>query len=298
MKTTTVERHKSPLRYPGGKAALAPYLSSLIEQNRLYNGTYAEPFAGGAGAAIELLYGEKVWRILINDADIHIYAFWKSVLDDADRFCSQIASIPITVDEWKRQHEIFRSPDANTHFDVGFATFFLNRTNRSGILDGRPIGGYDQTGNYKIDARFNRDGLVKRVSQLARYKDRIGVYNLEALEFLAQVVRPLKGSVLVYLDPPYYKMGAHLYLNFYKHEDHRKLASYITSELNHPWILSYDDVEEIRDLYTDIPSVMHTLDYHANLYKKGNEVLFFSEQLAGMADRAANGKETVLGLRK
>lgn len=293
-----MERHKSPLRYPGGKAALAPYLGSLIDHHRLRNCTYAEPFAGGAGAAIELLYGEKVWKILINDADIHIFAFWKSVIDESDRFCSQISSVPITVDEWKRQSEIFSNPTSNTIFDVGFATFFLNRTNRSGILDGRPIGGYDQSGNYKIDARFNRAGLVKRVTQLAHYKERIAVYNFEALDFLAKVIRPLTGSVLVYLDPPYYKMGAHLYLNFYKHEDHKKLASYITSELHHPWLLSYDDVEEIREIYANIPSVMHTLDYHANQYKKGNEVLFFSDQLAGMADRVTDGQETALSHQK
>lgn len=270
-----MDRYKSPLRYPGGKACLAPFLTRLINQNNLSDAFYAEPFAGGAGAALELLFNEQVWKILLNDADYHIYAFWQSILTQSDSFCRKIDRTEITIGEWEKQKKIFDNPGKYSLFHVGFSTFYLNRTNRSGILRGSPIGGFDQTGKWKIDARFNKAQLISRIQKITRYKNRIEVFNLEAKEFLTYL-DSIKEKVLVYLDPPYYKQGPALYLNFYNHADHEALSEFIKTKLRHPWVLSYDNVRQIETMYRELQPHKIELSYHANESKKGSEILFFS----------------------
>jgi DNA adenine methylase len=271
-------RFKSPLRYPGGKAFLASTISRIIEDNGYSDAYYAEPFAGGAGAALHLLFSERVWKILLNDADFHIFAFWKSILDENERFCKRIKTVPLTVAQWKKQKKIFDNPDVYSIFEVGFATFYLNRTNRSGILDGRPIGGLEQNGEWKINARFNRKDLISRIKKIVCYKERISISNKEARNFLAYL-NNLKNDIFVYLDPPYYKQGPELYLNYYTPDDHKMLAQYIQKELHHPWIITYDNTKEIVKLYKTQKSLIFELAYSANSHKRGSELLFLSSRL-------------------
>jgi len=271
-------RFKSPLRYPGGKAFLASTISDIIVDNGYSDACYAEPFAGGAGAALELLFSERVWKILLNDADFHIFAFWKSILEETERFCIKVKAVPLTIAQWKKQKKIFDNYENYSLFDVGFATFYLNRTNRSGILDGRPIGGLEQNGKWKIDARFNKTDLVNRIKKISCYKDRISITNWEARNFLTHLSNSEK-AIFVYLDPPYYKQGPELYLNFYTPEDHKLLALYIQTELRHPWIITYDNTKEIAELYKTQNSLAFELTYSANSHKKGSELLFLSPLL-------------------
>jgi DNA adenine methylase len=225
-----------------------------------------------------LLFSEKVWKILLNDADYHIFAFWQSILDEAERFCKKIKAVPLTVAQWKKQKRIFDNPGDYSLFDVGFATFYLNRTNRSGILDGGPIGGLEQKGKWKIDARFNRIELISRIAKIACYKTRISISNLEARLFLTYLNNSTK-NIFVYLDPPYYKPGPELYLNFYTPNDHKSLAQFIQKELRHPWIITYDNTKEIAELYKTQKSLVFELAYSANSHKKGSELLFLSPLL-------------------
>jgi len=271
-------RFKSPLRYPGGKALLASAISDIITNNGYSDAYYAEPFAGGAGAALDLLFSEKVWKIFLNDADYHIFAFWQSILDETYLFCKKIKSVPLTVAQWKKQKRIFYNPNCYSLFDVGFAAFYLNRTNRSGILDGGPIGGIEQKGKWKIDARFNRKELIERIEKIACYKGRISVSNLEARLFLERINNSPK-NIFVYLDPPYFKPGPELYLNFYTPNDHKLLARYIKKELRHPWIITYDNTKEVAKLYKTQKSLAFELAYSANSHKKGRELLFFCPKL-------------------
>jgi len=271
-------RFKSPLRYPGGKALLAPAISTIIADNGYSDACYAEPFAGGAGAALDLLFSEKVWEIFLNDADYHIFAFWQSILDETELFCKRVKTVPLTVAQWKKQKKIFDNYNDYSLFDVGFATFYLNRTNRSGILDGRPIGGLEQKGEWKIDARFNKTELIKRIEKIACYKKRISIFNLEARLFLTNLNNSEK-NIFVYLDPPYFKPGPELYLNFYTSSDHKLLARYIQKELRHPWIITYDNTKEIAELYKTQKSLAFELAYSVNSHKKGRELLFFCPQL-------------------
>ncbi len=268
--------HYSPLRYPGGKTTLFPFFDKVIKDNGLEHVTYIEPFAGGAGAAFALLLLEKVDRVVINDLDRAIYSFWKAAIFSSEKFIKKMHSTPLNVREWRKQKLIYTNPKSK-QFELGFATFFLNRTNVSGILDGGPIGGLDQTGKWKIDARFNKEGLAERIRQLARYKSRIAVFNRDGVELISDYLG--KKNAFIYLDPPYYEKGAALYLNHYKKEDHEGLAKRLNASPDAFWLLTYDNKKEIKSLYPDRQIFNFSLNYNAYEARKGKEVMIVSDAL-------------------
>ncbi|MDP8233687.1 MAG: DNA adenine methylase [Candidatus Saelkia tenebricola] len=268
--------HYSPLRYPGGKTFLFSFFDKVIKKNGLGNTTYIEPFAGGAGAALALLFLEKVERIVINDFDKAIYSFWKSAIFDSEKFVKKIFSTPITIKEWRRQKLIYKNSQASC-FDLGFATFFLNRTNISGIINGGPIGGIQQKSKWKIEARFNKENLAERIHQLSLYKNRISVFNRDGVDLLNEYLN--KENVFVYLDPPYYEKGAMLYLNHYKKEDHEVLAKLLNDNPDAFWLLTYDNKKEIKSLYPERNIANFTLNYNAYESRKGKEILISSDAL-------------------
>ncbi len=241
--------HFTPLRYPGGKAKLAAYVKSLMKENRLLDGEYVEPYAGGAAIALELLFQEYVSQIHINDVSRPVYAFWKSALSETEAFCRSIIKTPLTVRQWDKQKQVVEHPFDHDSLALGFATFFLNRTNRSGILNGGIIGGRDQTGPWKIDARYNAKELVRRVEEIARMRNRIKLTRQDALKFLTAGAAKWPKETLIYLDPPYYVKGRDLYYDFYAPEDHAHIAKFVRGSIKRQkWIVSYDNVKPIRDL--------------------------------------------------
>ena len=246
-------RHNSPLRYPGGKASLADFLAQTIELNDLTGCSYFEPFAGGAGAALRLLAEDAVSELHLNDLDPRITSFWNAALNESERFTDAVMSVPLTVAEWRRQRQVCRRADMSNRFDLGFATFYLNRCNRSGILLGAaPIGGYSQLGRWTIDARFNRKALADRILNISRQRERIHITNMDARAFLTECLpggRDRK-RVFAYLDPPYYSNGRRLYMNYYEDEDHRRLACYMQGQGTLKWLMSYDDSQFVKELYT------------------------------------------------
>jgi DNA adenine methylase len=280
MKIITSKSRKnyhSPLRYPGGKTSLLPFFEKIIEDHDLDKITYIEPFAGGAGAALALLLSGKVGRIVINDLDRAIYAFWKSSVFNSTKFIKKIKKTPVTVSEWKKQKAIYNNPKANL-FDLGFATFFLNRTNTSGILDGGLIGGLKQKSKYKIDARFNKDVLIERIQRTSLYKDKISIFNKDGLQLIGEYLN--KKNAFIYLDPPYFEKGATLYLNHYKKEDHEALANKLNGSPDAFWLLTYDNKKEIKSLYPDRKIVNFFLNYNAYESRKGREVMILSDAFA------------------
>ena len=231
----------SPLRYPGGKGILSDFLSEVLCLNGLRDGLYVEPYAGGAGAALNLLYGEHVQRIILNDADPCIYAFWDTILNRTRAFISLLRKTPVTIEEWKHQKFIYNHYKRYSLLRTGFACFYLNRCNRSGIIvNAGPIGGIKQNGKWKIDARFNKDELIRRIKRIAFYRDRIEFHCLDAKEFVKTIVRNSNtlDRILVYFDPPYYSKGSELYLNYYKPEDHEDLAEFLRKEDSFKWLMS------------------------------------------------------------
>jgi DNA adenine methylase len=266
----------SPLRYPGGKQILGRLIAHLIRLNGSVGGTYAEPYAGGAGVALGLLFGEHVGRVLINDADPCVFAFWKSILFNTDKFVDLLQRTPTTIREWECQREIYQHPMRSSQLRRGFATFYLNRCNRSGIIaSGGPIGGKNQTGRWKIDARFNRDELERRIRRIAMYADRIIITNKDAVDFIRTHVQHLgaKEKPFVYLDPPYFEKGRDLYLNYYTEDDHARLAEYVANLTSFPWVMSYDNVPEIARLYTGFRQLRFSLDYSARERRQGSEIM-------------------------
>lgn len=271
-------RYLSPLRYPGGKARLAPYLARLISAQDPRPGQYAEPFAGGAGAALHLLHDGLVDKIHLNDLNPGIAAFWRASLDYPNQFCQKIFTIPLTIEEWRRQAYIYAHPAGRDDLELGFATFYLNRTNRSGILDAGPIGGFEQLGRWTIDARFNREALAIRIQTIADMRHRIYVTEYDALDFLASI-QDVSADVFVYADPPYLVQGEGLYLHAFDAEAHLELARVLASA-DFPWILTYDDDPRITSLlYNGGRCATFDIAHTAHRQHVGTEAVIYSEQL-------------------
>lgn len=271
-----MQQNHSPLRYPGGKASIIETLIKLIEKNGLQFCQYAEPFAGGCGLALGLLMRGYVSQIHINDIDRGIWSFWESVLNRNKELINRIQTTTVCLDEWYKQREIVRNPEKNDSFDLGFATFFMNRTNRSGIIKAGVIGGLSQNGNYLLDCRFNKDDLVRRIERIGLYAERIHLSNLDALNFLNKIDN--KANTFACIDPPYYKQGSSLYTNFYQPQDHELLANRIRA-LTIPWLLTYDNESVIRQLYDGNRQREFNLNYSAQTKKIGTELMVFSDDL-------------------
>ena len=269
----------SPLRYPGGKGRVADYFKHVIRENHLLDGIYVEPYAGGASVALSLLMNEYVSKIIINDIDFSIYAFWYSVLNHTEELCKMIHKVKITVSVWRKQQVIQRTRDKSGLLELGFSTFFLNRTNRSGILNGGVIGGLDQKGDWKIDARFNKTALIARIEKIAGYKKRIELHNENAVDLIRFLKPILPKKTLFYFDPPYFVKGKDLYLNYYSLSDHSEVAETIAEIREQFWIVTYDNVNPIRRLYKPFRKKLFTLNYSAAKASKGEEVMIFSDNL-------------------
>lgn len=268
----------SPLRYPGGKTKIAPLVYLVMQKANVVNGTYIEPFAGGAGVALSLLLTGKVQNIVINDYDKAIYAFWHSVVFNTEKFIQLIKDTSVTIEEWHIQKKVFDEKKTRSLLKLGFATFFLNRTNRSGILKAGPIGGYDQTGNYLIDARFNKVDLIKRISKIGKHRSRIFIYNLEIKKFIKKVLPLYHDNSFVYFDPPYYNKGKELYINFFYPKDHKEIANLIFT-LDIDWMVTYDNVEEIKKIYANKEQRIFDLNYSVANKGKNSEIMVLSRNI-------------------
>jgi DNA adenine methylase len=267
----------SPLRYPGGKSSLYPRLRSIIRENDLTSGIYVEPYAGGAGAAMGLLVTGQVQSVVINDFDPAIYAFWKTVVDAPDELSRMIASVELTIPEWTRQKEIYLTAERENYLELGFAVFFLNRTNRSGVLNGGPIGGMDQTGNYKIDARFNREALIERIRLIALHASRVTVLNMDGVDVIERYSK--ERGVLIYADPPYFEKAGSLYLNSFVDTHHSALAACLNGVGEARWLLTYDNVPRVAELYSNRRREVFSLNYSAHRVVKATEIMVYSDSL-------------------
>ena len=274
-----MRRWVSPLRYPGGKSCLYSLVARLLRENKLERGHYAEPYAGGCGLALALLYGGHVSDIHINDVDASIWAFWQSVLEHTDELVYCIRKTPTTVDEWHAQRATLLQMDAEDPVALGFAAFFLNRTNRSGIIKAAGvIGGLDQSGPYKMDCRFNREGLERRVRRIAKYRNRIHLTRRDALAFIRDTSAELPASTFYCVDPPYFTKGQRLYTSFYDPQDHEILSKSILA-LECPWILTYDNVPAISGLYARCRQYEFDVNYSVETKRRATELLIASDRL-------------------
>lgn len=268
----------SPLRYPGGKSKLTAYVLETLKLNGLEGGVYVEPFAGGSAISWYLLLEGHVSKVYINDLDDSIYAFWFSVLNLTDELCELIENTDVTMDEWFNQKEIQKQGMEAGVLALGFCTLFLNRTNHSGVIKGGVIGGKAQSGKYKLDCRYPKDSIISKIKAIAARSADINLTNLDAVEFLQTVVPQIDSKSLINLDPPYYVKGKGLYQNFFVHDDHCRLFDEIKN-IKQPWIVTYDDTVQIRDIYQEFNPSSFDLTYTAQVKGKGKEVIIHQPKI-------------------
>ena len=269
----------SPLRYPGGKNKLSAFIAKICIENNI-NGHYVEPYSGGASVALFLLMEGFVNKITINDRDRSIYAFWHSVLNNTQQLCEKIINAELTIEEWKKQRAIQTNKKKVSLLDLGFSTFYLNRTNRSGIINAGVMGGVEQNGNYLMDCRFNKTDLVQRIENIGSHKKNIRLYKKDAVMLIDKIQQEAENdNVIFYFDPPYYLKASTLYMNHYKDKNHKNVSEKIKSIQNIKWIVSYDNVPEIQKLYSDCPKKEFSFKHTAYEIREGKEVMFFSQNL-------------------
>ena len=263
----------SPLRYPGGKQRLANFVAQICIQNKIVD--YVEPYAGGASVAISLLVNNIVKTVILNDIDRSIYAFWYSVLNHTEALCQLIEETDISIDVWKQSRLIQKNKQNEDLLTLGFSTFFLNRTNRSGIIKAGVIGGLKQDGNYLMNSRFNKSNLINKIKKIANLKEQIHLFNLDAIELIDLVQKDYKDNVILYLDPPYYHKANTLYLNYYKPDAHYSVSKKL-KDIKTNWLISYDNVPEIQALYSEFLRKEYTFNHSAYKARQGQELLIFS----------------------
>lgn len=269
----------SPLRYPGGKNKLSAFIAKICLDNNI-NGHYVEPYSGGASVALFLLLEGFVNKITINDKDRSIYAFWHCVLNKTNQLCELIENAEITVEEWRKQKEIQINKNTADILDLGFSTFYLNRTNRSGIINAGIMGGVKQNGNYLMNCRFNKIELIQRIRLIAKHKKNIRLYRKDAIKLIDKIQQEAENdNVVFYFDPPYYLKASTLYMNHYQDDNHLNVSEKIKSIQNIKWIVSYDNVPEIKNLYSDCSKKEYSFKHTAYNSRLGQEILFFSPTL-------------------
>ena len=262
----------SPLRYPGGKSAMTGLLRQIRRLNGLGDLAVAEPFAGGAGASLTLLYLEETREILINDVDPAIHDFWWTLVNRGRQFADMLSKTRVSMAEWHRQRDTYRSCGRLSRLRRGFSAFYLNRCNRSGIImNGCPIGGVMQSGKWKLNARFNKSNLQRRCEKVAEYHDRVHVSGHDGIEFIENHEAD---CTLFFIDPPYFAKGKTLYLNALNEEYHAALAARLKSMATAAWVLTYDDCPEVRRIYRGWAAIRpFSLRYVASERRSGKEVL-------------------------
>jgi DNA adenine methylase len=237
-------RMLSPFKYPGGKTALAP----RIVDRALPFGTVIEPFVGGGAVMCRAL--DQGLRVVVNDLDPGIAAFWSEVFTDPSDLIELIRAVPANVHLYTL---LKHSAPADSKLGnarsvkvaMAFKALYVRRLSFHGA--GRGIlGGYDQTGPWRLDHRYNPENIIARIEQLhARRGQVLGVYNEHWLTFMR---RDFAG--LAYLDPPYVTPGPY-FANFTERH-HRALAWFLHQHRN-ACLISYDDHPLIRELYSRCP---------------------------------------------
>ncbi|MEI7867358.1 MAG: DNA adenine methylase [Candidatus Methylumidiphilus sp.] len=264
----------SPLRYPGSKATFLKVVLEFIEVHGLKGREIVEPYAGSGIVSLSLVANNLVSHATLVERDPLLYSFWKAVFEHTDILLSSIEDININMDTWYELRVLLKHkiPENELIPDLALACLFFNRTNFSGVLHSGPIGGKDQSSDYKLDCRFNKKDIISRIRQISSLRDGVSVKFGDALEFLQKANIQNHEKRFFYVDPPYFKQGRKLYRYYYKVIDHKRLYD-ILSVATFPWLLSYDKHEFIELLYDGFPQVHQSFRYMSRTPKNENELV-------------------------
>lgn len=280
-----MKRSLSPLRYPGGKASIYDMTRDIIVSHDMELCQYAEPYAGGCGLALRLLTNKIVDELHLNDIDRSIASLWTCIIEQPEELASLISLTKVNMGEWYKQKEVQEIKDTVDPLELAFSTLFLNRTNRSGIIKAGVIGGKKQDGAYRMDCRFNKVALIKKIHQIAELKNKIHIYNMDAIGFIEKLESIKLPKPLLMIDPPYYNKGQSLYTNFYNHCDHATVSKKL-AKTNLPWLLTYDNTPEISELYEGFAQYQFDINYSAAKKRVGNELFITSSHF----EKVVHGK--------
>ena len=279
----------SPLRYPGSKRRLVRYIENVLELNSLSPKLYIEPFVGGASVAINLLLENKVDQAILMDIDPYIANFWEIIFFDTEWLIDQIESIDVSLEKWHK----FKKQNPQTKREYALACLFLNRTSFSGIIRNEigPLGGRDQKSEYKIDCRFPRKTLIKRIRKISEKRESIfGIWDCSWEIGINRIMKLQKSGELptedlfLYFDPPFFERANKLYRHYFHADDHIKLRD-VLIEMQDPWVLSYDAANQVESLYGK------ALRNRKNGAKRKNIDIYYS--LAQLSERRV-AKEVII----
>lgn len=270
----------TPLRYPGGKAWLAHYVEKFISFNKLEVDTLVEPFAGGAAVSITLLQKSIIEQAYISEIDPLIVAFWEATLNRTEELIEIVLSMSVDLETWHYMRGYLQEK-STTNLDVvelAAAFLFLNRTSYSGIIKAGPLGGKDQRSRYKINCRFNKPRIAKKIEAIGELKGRLNVIKSDGLELMEKMASSRFESIVFYVDPPYYGAGKDLYRHYFTDKEHIELSVFLES-VDKPWLLSYDNADFIKELYKHKTKSPIYTDYQSGHFKKGVKELLISNYL-------------------
>ncbi len=282
-----MKKRYSPLRWAGGKSKMIPFVNNVINQIENKNITFVQPFAGGAGVSLFMLGNSKVNKIIINDFDYGVYSFWHSVFFDNDNLIKIIEQTDVTMQQWLKRRQSLKSIQDLDTLQSGYTTFFLNRTNRSGILSAGAIGGLSQSGKWKINERFNKKTLINQIKNLKQYSHRVQIYNKTYNELYKCISNE---NLFSFVDPPYYQKGKSLYRKFFIHNDHLQLSQ-MMKNLNHQWILTYDLNDNIKKMYQWSNSMQFNIKYSVTKAFQASQLLIYSDGLKTILEKDKNNVE-------
>lgn len=229
-------------------------MSQIKMQNNaletMQNFIFVDVFVGGGSVAVGIANNFPSAKIVINDLDEYIWSFWTVICtkDGLEKLISYIIQYKKpTVEDFRAWRQKANEKNLST-VDKAFLALFFNRTTFSGIFNSGPIGGFDQSGKYKIGCRYNAShmsGMVRSLSETFLNK-KVQCYRKDYVDMLKEYKD--KEEALLYLDPPYMKQGHLLYNHHMKSEQYAEMANLLKG-CKAKWLVSHDDRPEFVKLF-------------------------------------------------
>lgn len=253
---------KSPLRYPGGKSKAIKIISKLIPEFD----EYREPLVGGGSVFVYLKQKFPSKKFWINDIYKNLYHFWNECKENPNELIESILEFRDKYPDGKELHRfLLENIESFDNIKKAAAFFIFNRITFSGTSES---GGFSNAAFHK---RFTNSS-IDRVKSLSKILTNTKITNYDYEE----VISANGKDVFIFLDPPYYSATkSALYGKngtLHKTFDHERFAN-VMKCTKHKWLLTYDDSDYIRDLFSFANIKTWDLTYGMrNVNKESNQI--------------------------